>query len=121
LVLCVKRLFPAGTFTHTFSLGDFGRADNPYNLCPCVWTMRIGARTLMLEAKGQGNPTELLSVQGSTLRVRDKPGSLARICATEATGTYRWRVSDGHLDLALVKDSCRDRAAVMGHRGWQRR
>jgi hypothetical protein len=105
-----------GTFTRHFSSGDFPNNEEPSG----VYTMRITPAALIWKARGLGAPVEQVKTTGKLLLVRDKPGSLGRLCAQNGWGTYRYTVKARAVSFVKVKDPCRERALVLA-KTWARR
>jgi hypothetical protein len=100
-----------GTFTRHFGIQDFKQAEEAPS---GTYTMKITPTLLVWTAGGLGQPIEQIKVSGGTVEVRDKPGSLGRICATEAWGTYHFKASGKSVTFTKVKDSCTTRGDILG-------
>ena len=105
-----------GTFTRHFSSGDFPNQEEPSG----AYTMRITPTALIWTARGLGSPSEQARAVGKLLLVRDKPGSLGRLCAQNGWGTYRYVVTAKAVTFVKVKDPCRERGLVLA-KTWRRR
>jgi hypothetical protein len=105
-----------GTFTRHFTAGDFPNEEEPSG----VYTMRVTPTTLVWTARGLGAPIEQARTNGRLLLVRDKPGSLGRICAQNGWGTYRYAVKAKSVTFVKVKDPCRERGLVLA-KTWTRK
>jgi hypothetical protein len=105
-----------GTYTHHFTSGDFPNSEEPSG----IYTMTITPSALIWTARGLGRPIEQIETKGRTLLVRDKPGSLGRLCAQNGWGTYRYTVKRRSVSFVKVKDPCRERGEVLG-KTWTRR
>ena len=81
--------------------------------------MKVTPTLLVWTAAGLGQPVEQIKVSGGTVEVRDKPGSLGRLCATEAWGTYRFKASAKSVTFTKVKDPCTTRGDILG-KTWTR-
>ena len=100
-----------GTFTRPFGIQDFKQAEEAPS---GIYTMKITPILLIWTAGGLGQPIEQIKVSNGTVEVRDKPGSLGRLCATEAWGTYRFKASGKSVTFTKVKDPCTTRADILG-------
>jgi hypothetical protein len=100
-----------GTFKRQFGIQDFKQAEEAPS---GNYTMKITSNLLVWTAGGLGQPIEQIKVTNGTLEVRDKPGSLGRLCATEAWGTYRFKASGKSVTFTKVKDPCTTRADILG-------
>lgn len=105
-----------GTFTRHFGIQDFTQAEEAPS---GTYTMKITPTLLVWTAAGLGQPVEQIKVSGGTVEVRDKPGSLGRLCATEAWGTYRFKASAKSVTFTKVKDPCTTRGDILG-KTWTR-
>ena len=104
-----------GTFTRHFTSGDFPNVAEPSG----VYTMRITPTALIWKARGLGRPVEQAKAKGKLLLVRDRPGSVGRLCAQNGWGTYRYVVTAKSVSFVKVKDPCRERGLVFAKR-WTR-
>ena len=100
-----------GTFKRQFGIQDFKQAEEAPS---GIYTMKITPTVLILTAGGLGQPIEQIKVSNGTVEVRDKPGSLGRLCATEAWATYRFKASGKSVTFTKVKDRCTTRADILG-------
>ena len=100
-----------GTFTRQFGVQDFKQAEEAPS---GIYTMKITPTLLIWTAGGLGQPIEQIKASSGTVEVRDKPGSLGRLCATEAWGTYRVKASGKSVTFTKVKDPCTTRADILG-------
>jgi len=105
-----------GTYTRYFSTQDFPRSEEPFG----TYAMRITATAVVWTAKGLGVLTEQAKVNGQLLLVRDKPGSLGRLCAVDAWGSYRYKARGTKVTFVKVKDPCTVRAEVLA-KTWTRK
>jgi hypothetical protein len=105
-----------GTYTRHFTSGDFPNLEEPSG----IYVMTITPSALIWTARGLGRPIEQIETKGRTLLVRDKPGSLGRLCAQNGWGTYRYTVKRRSVSFVKVKDPCRERGEVLG-KTWTRR
>ena len=100
-----------GTFTRHFGIQDFKQAEEAPS---GTYTMKVTPTLLIWTAGGLGQPIEQIKVSGGTAEVRDKPGSLGRLCATEAWGVYRFKASGKSVTFTKVKDPCTTRGDILG-------
>jgi hypothetical protein len=104
-----------GAYTRHFTSGDFPNSEEPFG----IYTMTITPSALIWTARGLGRPFEQIKTKGRTLLVRDRPGSLGRLCAQDGWGTYRYTVKRRSVSFVKVKDPCRERGEVLG-KTWTR-
>jgi hypothetical protein len=104
-----------GTFTRNFSFSDFPHSEEPMGL----YTMKITPSAVIWSAKGLGVSIEQAKPSGTLLFVRDKPGSLGRLCAQDGWGSYRYTVNRKTVTFVKVKDPCRQRGEVLA-KTWRR-
>ena len=100
-----------GTYTRHFGTQDFTKAEEAPS---GTYRMKITPTQLIWTARGLGQSIEQIKVSGRMIEVRDKPGSLGRLCATEAWGTYRFKVSAKSVTFTKVKDPCTTRGDILG-------
>ena len=100
-----------GKYTRAFGITDFTQAEEAPS---GTYSMRITPSLLIWTAGGLGQPIEQIRVTGSVVQVRDKPGSLGRLCATEAWGTYHFKVAGKKVTFTKVKDPCTTRGDILG-------
>jgi hypothetical protein len=105
-----------GTLTRSFTTSDFPNSEEPTG----VYTMKITPSAVTWSAKGLGYSIEQTKTMGALLLVRDKPGSLGRLCAQNGWGTYRYTVRRKTVSFIKVKDPCRQRGEVLA-KTWTRR
>jgi YVTN family beta-propeller protein len=99
-----------GTFARSFHSQDFPNSEEPSEL----YTMKITPTSVTWSAKGLGVSIEQAKTSGKLLLVRDKPGSVGRLCAVNGWGTYRYRVNGKKVSFIKVKDPCKQRTEVLG-------
>jgi hypothetical protein len=105
-----------GTFTHTFHTQDFANSDpEPTG----TYTMKISPSAVIWTARGLGVSTEQAKTSGTLLLVRDKPGSVGRLCAQNGWGSYRYVVRGKTITFVLHKDPCKQRGEILG-KTWAR-
>jgi hypothetical protein len=104
-----------GTFTHHFHSQDFANSDEPTG----VYTMKISPAGVTWSARGLGVSIEQAKTSGKLLLVRDKPGSVGRLCAVNGWGTYRYTMKGKNVSFIKVKDACKQRTEVLG-KTWMR-
>jgi hypothetical protein len=105
-----------GTFTRNFTSSDFPHNEEPFGL----YTMKIKPTAVIFSARGLGVSTEQAKASGALLLVRDKPGSLSRLCAQNGWGTYRYTVKRKTVSFTKIKDPCKERGEVLA-KTWTRR
>jgi hypothetical protein len=105
-----------GTFTRHFTYSDFPNSEEPTG----VYTMKITPLGVVWSAKGIGFAIEQAKTSGTLLLVRDKPGSLGRLCAQNGWGTYRYTVKGTTVSFTKIKDPCKQRGEVLG-KTWVRK
>jgi hypothetical protein len=104
-----------GTFTRTFTTSDFPNSEEPFG----TYTMKITPSAVIWTARGLGVSSEQAKTNGKLLLVRDKPGSLGRLCAQNGWGTYRFTVKGKTVSFVKVKDPCTQRGEVLA-KTWTR-
>jgi hypothetical protein len=105
-----------GTFTRNFTTQDFPNSEEPFG----TYTMKITPTAVIWTAKGLGVSFEQAKTKGTLLLVRDKPGSLGRLCAQNGWGTYRYTVKGKKVSFVMLKDPCKQRGEVLG-KTWARK
>jgi len=105
-----------GTYTRHFTVGDFPQSEEPAG----TYTMKITPTAVVWTARGLGVSTEQAKTAGGLLLVRDKPGSLGRLCAVNGWGSYRYRVRGSSVTFSVVKDPCKVRTEVLA-KTWRRK
>jgi len=78
-----------------------------------TWTLRVKARGLSLDARGQGLVPERAAWTATRVTVSDTPGSISLFCAPSVKGTYAWTRTGSRLAFRLIRDGCKDRAGVL--------
>src|SRR5262249_41974683 len=104
-----------GTFTRSFTISDFPNSEEPTGM----YTMKITPSEVTWSAKGIGHSIEQAKTMGTLLLVRDKPGSLGRLCAQNGWGSYRYTVRGKTVSFVEVKDPCKQRGEVLA-KTWRR-
>jgi hypothetical protein len=82
--------------------------------------MKITQSSVTWTARGLGVSIEQAKTNGAMLLVRDKPGSVGRLCAENGWGTYRYSVKGRAVSFIKVKDPCKQRGEVLG-KTWTRK
>jgi len=100
-----------GSYARHFGIQDFTQTEEAPS---GSYAMTITRTELVWRARGLGWPIEQIKVAGVLLMVRDKPGSLGRLCATNAWGSYRFKVDATRVVFKKVKDPCVTRGDILG-------